>query len=472
MEDINEIKDKRTHNLMSAKDIADLAKKEDRLLTDEETKQVDAHLAAAEEGTALISKMKANDAKQAQVQDRLNDITTPENRRAPSVQPTNEPKASDELPRVVHRYGKLKAFTGPGAEDRAYATGMWLAAGLLPPGSMRTKAKNWCRDSGMDTRIQAALGTNVSVSGGNLVPDEMSQAIIDYREKYGIFRQWADVVPMASDHQIIPTQLSVLTASFASENAAITESESTFSQVTLTAKKLGAITRISTELTEDAIISIADRVTYDLAYAFALKEDQCGFTGDGTSTYGGIRGIKPILEDGSHTASWFEPNATHDFFSELDNTDITTTMARLPQWARDGAAFFCSSVAADAVFGRLKAAGGGNTISELASMGISSLGERGIVGAYLGYPIVTSQVLPLTDASAVLNDKVMLLFGNLRLSSMLGERRAITIAISDQRYWELDQVAIRATERIDINNHGLGTDTVAGAVIGLRGSTS
>ncbi len=63
----------------------------------------------------------------------------------------------------------------------------------------------------------------------------------------------------------------------------------------LTAKKLMVLTKYSNELNEDAVLNIGDDLAGEIAYAFALKEDQCGFLGDGTSTYGGITGVTTAL---------------------------------------------------------------------------------------------------------------------------------------------------------------------------------
>ena len=48
----------------------------------------------------------------------------------------------------------------------------------------------------------------------------------------------------------------------------------------MTAKKLMVLTKYSNELNEDAVLNIGDDLAGEIAYAFALKEDQCGFTGD------------------------------------------------------------------------------------------------------------------------------------------------------------------------------------------------
>ena len=47
--------------------------------------------------------------------------------------------------------------------------------------------------------------------------------------------------------------------------------------------------RMSSEIAEDAITSLGDKMTQEIALAFAVKEDTVGFTGTGISTDGGMR---------------------------------------------------------------------------------------------------------------------------------------------------------------------------------------
>ena len=49
----------------------------------------------------------------------------------------------------------------------------------------------------------------------------------------------------------------------------------------------------------------------------------------------------------------------------------------------------------------------------------------------------------------------------------LGTRRGIEIAVDPSRYFEFEQLAIRGTQRFDLNVHEKGTASVAGPVIML-----
>src|SRR5262249_31804110 len=162
--------------------------------------------------------------------------------------------------------------------------------------------------------------------------------------------------------------------------------------------KCGGLTLMSSEVAEDAVIDTGDWIAQEAAYAFSLFEDQCGFIGDGTSTYLGIRGLGNIFTAGAVAGAGGAARGQGPV-AQGDATDLGNCMAKLPEYARPNAKWFCSAVALDAVFGRLMAASGGNTIQDM--MG-------GYGRAYLGYPIVVSQVLP-TSVSTI-NDVPMLYF--------------------------------------------------------------
>ena len=56
--------------------------------------------------------------------------------------------------------------------------------------------------------------------------------------------------------------------------------------------KLAILARASSELFEDSAPDLGEFLTSEIGYAFATKEDDCGFNGDGTSTYGGMTGLQ------------------------------------------------------------------------------------------------------------------------------------------------------------------------------------
>lgn len=355
-------------------------------------------------------------------------------------------KVDRELPAVSIRYGQLRAFK---SEESAYRAGMWARAWLLGD----QKAQRWCNDH--DLR---AMGEGIFTKGGAVVPEEFSQAVIDLREQYGVARRLARVVPMGSDTLILPRRTGGVTAYFVGENVEITASDKSWDQVQLTAKKLAALTRLSREYAEDAVINVAEDLASEMAYAFAEKEDDCFFNGTGTSAYGGIVGVRTKIIDGNHTAGAKDAASGHDTFAEIDADDLATVMAALPVFAEMGAQWVISQPGKALVFDALAAAAGGNTIQ--------IMGERPRP-AYLGYPIVVSQKMP--TATTDISDTAMILFGDFSKSSIIGDRRGFTVQVLNERYAEYDQIGIVATERMDIVHHDLGSTTAAGPVVALIG---
>jgi hypothetical protein len=64
------------------------------------------------------------------------------------------------------------------------------------------------------------------------------------------------------------------------------------------------------------------------------------------------------------------------------------------------------------------------------------------------------------------------LFGDLSQSTMIGRRRGILLALSDQKYFELDQSVIKGTERVHVVNHDCGDGTTPGSICALQFAAS
>lgn len=350
---------------------------------------------------------------------------------------------------------KLKAFK---SADDAYKSGMWLTASFAKDPVVRDQALNWCQSNGMPTVVKYQA-EGINTSGGFLVPTEFNSAVVDLREEFGTFRRNARVV--SSDSMTIPRRNGGLTAYYIGENSLSTESQKGWDQITLTAKKLACLTRMSTELAEDAAISVADDLAREMAYAFAVAEDAAGWNGDGTSTYGGITGVKTKFVAGVDSfVGAVNLTAGHDTIAELDAADIAKVMSVLPAYARRNAKFFMSQACWDGAFQRLIAAVGGNSTMTM---------DRSVPKRYLGYDVVIDQTLP---SSGTIDQTPMWYFGDLSMAAKMGSRRDIKVVISGDRYLEYDQIGIMATERFDINVHDIGDASVVGPIVAAMGNTS
>lgn len=427
---------------------------------------------------------------------------------APAVKRLNHADVeADVMPGQFRRYGMLKNFpnTADGCK-RAYRFGVWClanyASNFIADPERKDAAQRYrkmAQTMGISMKFvkpeedndrDPLMTVTKSVSGGIvdmkasnessnassafLVPDEFQQDLIDLREKFGIFRQNAKIVPMASDTRSDPRRKAGVSAVFVGEDVAGTQSTKAWDRVRLTAKKLMFLSKYSNELNEDAIINIGDDLAGEAAYAFANKEDNCGFNGDGTSTYGGIQGLSAkllavhatIANVLGLTVATGTGYATS--YGSVVLGDFNKVVGTLPEFADEGAKWYCHKFFWGSVMQKLATAAGGNTVSNIQQ------GAR--IKEFLGYPVQTAQVISKTPAVSTL----VAYFGDLSKAASLGDRRQFTLALSDAALnaFEQDEMAMRATERFDIVVHDVGEasngtarDSVngllAGPIVGL-----
>ena len=459
-----ELQDDLSHAVRSAEDIQARADTANRGLSTEESKTIKELLADAESIKGDIAKIDADDALRASIVGLRQAVSTPGQRQTPTAPANNDGEVPASQVRVVptgERIGGLKAFTAKNhggdqslANFNAYKSAMWFAATFYG----HRRAIRWMQEN-VNREFRAAHSEGINTEGGYGVIEEMAQTVIDLREQYGVFRNYCKVRPMASDTLTIPRKAARFSASWTAEATALGQSQTAFDQVRLTVSKLGGYALISTELAEDFVVSIVDELTKDMGIALAYQEDLAGFTGDSTPTYGGITGLKNLFVAGT-SAGAVDATTGHDTALEVDVADIMRLMGKLPDYAMANAKFFCSRQYAASIFGSLKASAGGNTIQTM---------EGNVWGDYLGVPIVISQVLPSTTST--INNEPMLYYGDLSMSSSLGERRGVQLRRSDEIKFLEDQIALKITERVDIVNHDVGDATNPGAIVALMGNT-
>jgi HK97 family phage major capsid protein len=363
---------------------------------------------------------------------------------------------------------------GMDQRERAYTMGKWLlaTASKQMPGKFGHLGPNvqWIEEhlmpsEGQEVVMAAAEGGNAGV----WVPDQFGTDIISLKERFGLARQVFNVLPMTSDKRTDPKEGSDPDAAWEGEATAGSDNTPTDDlQVTLTAKKLMSILMYSNELNEDAVISFADNMLTRMARKFAEKEDQAGFNGDGTSTHGGIVGVRTKLQDvdGAGTDSAGLSSTTDGTWTGITMADFHDCIGLLPDFADGGAednpsaAWITHRTFFYQVMHRLLLAQGGSTASE---------GQMRMRPQFLGWPVRFSNVYPKVAA----NTSVVATFGDHAMGVNLGDRRAFTLLFSEHAtvgtvsVFETDQVAIRGTERLDIAVHSVGDASNAGPIVGV-----
>ena len=372
---------------------------------------------------------------------------------APAAAPVVEQPKKVEIRAINPHHTSLRAFNdGPDAVESAYRCGRWIKATVFKNES----DIRWCREHGVEAR---ALGENSNSTGGALVPEEFAARVIRLVETFGTFPGAAENVTMSRDTMVIPKRLTGTTAYFVGEGSSVTESEPTYGNVSLVAKKLAVGCRMSSEVVEDTagVVSLADAVATEFGTSLSYKIDLCGWLGDGTSDYGGINGIVNKIGGAAHTASVVTAASGNTAFETLDIEDFLGVIGKLPIYARNGAAWYVSPAGYAASIARLKYAAGGNTVENVGA----GAGE-----SFLGYPVRMVHVMNSTLGAD--SGKIKVLFGNMGLSSIYARRRDFSVRLYDQVYATTDQLLLQGTMRFDVNHHSLGTTTEVGPVVALK----
>lgn len=374
---------------------------------------------------------------------------------APAAEAPAEKKL--EIRHMLPHHTELRAFNeGPEAVESAYKVGRWIRASVYK----NADDIRWCKDHGVEAR---ALSEGTNSAGGYLVPQEFAARVIRLVEQYGTMPGSCERVTLARDVMTIPKRTTGTTAYFVSEGGAVTESDPAWNVVTLNSKKLAVACRLSSEVMEDSAsyVNIADQVTQEFGTSLALKIDQTGWNGDGTSGFGSITGITAAIDDGTHTASVVTAASGNTGFETLDVDDFLGVIGKLPIYARSGAAWYVSPAGYAASIARLKYALGGNAVGDLS-------GDAGL--SFMGYPVRLVHVMDSTLGADV--GVVKALFGNLGLSSIYAARREFSMKLYDQVYATTDQLLMQGTMRFDIAHHSLGSNSEVGPVVALKTAAS
>lgn len=276
-----------------------------------------------------------------------------------------------------------------------------------------------------EVATKANLSEGTTTAGGFLVPEEFKAEILRLQPLYGVIRKECRIIPMAYDVVNIPAADREVTASWVNEAAAITSTDPTFRQVTLTINKLASIPKVTNELLADANVGVIDYLAMTIAEQFAKAEDQQGFNGTG-SPFVGILAATGV------------PTSTHAGGAmALSYGDMMRMTGELYTNALPNAKWYLHRTMQAHVRGLITTAG--------APIFGATTGDVG------GYTIVQSEILPNRGTATGTAYGV---FGDLRRGLIMGERGSMTMKITEEgtvggdNLFEKDMAALRVIERV------------------------
>lgn len=445
--------------------IADLAAKQDVALAaadaDEVTEEDRAkHL--GEFDRLQVEKVKAKEsytrAVQAQNDKREVDATKTQPAVAPLVsQISHNPNLNS--PRIIpaampRRRANLKAFKGPDAELRAYQSGLWVMATVHQNQAAKTEYESKFGP------LAITQSTTSNTGAAYFVPDVMDYEIVRLTEEYGVARRLCRKKTMTSDTWMGPRWTGTLTAYFVAEGSAPTQSDPTYDAISLTAKNLAAKGKMSRNLQEDSVVDIGDEYAAAAAIAFSRVEDDCLFNGTGTSTYGGITGLFAKITASANSAG-LSTATGHTTLASLTLPDYWAAVGLLANFPGITPSWYCHKEVYAGSMGPLQTAAGGATVAEIAAGGKPM---------FLGYPVEFVNVAP--RASTVTTGVTGILFGDLSIAAMFGDRRQRTFEVGmENDDFSKQLITLLATERFDINCHTIvdpKDSTKPGPIVGLK----
>lgn len=141
-------------------------------------------------------------------------------------------------------------------------------------------AKGW----GYNT-VAKALNQNDFDNGGSLVHQQFATEMIELlRNKAVVRKAGPRVLPMVGGNLTMDRQSAAATAYYGQESTAITPSDPSTDQITLSEKKLTALVAVSNDLIRNASISAEEFVRDDLLNVMAIREDLAFLRGIGSSS--------------------------------------------------------------------------------------------------------------------------------------------------------------------------------------------
>lgn len=276
----------------------------------------------------------------------------------------------------------------------------------------------------VSANVMNALKEGSDSDGGYLVPDEFENQLIQKLHQENVLRSISHVIQTSSGDHKIPVVAGEGTASWLDEEAAYTESNSSFGQVTLGAHKLGTLIKVSDELLNDSAFDLTSYISTEFARRLGDSEEEAFLTGNGTGRPTGILNDSNGAKDGVTAAA-----ADAITFDELIDLFYS-----LKEPYRKNAVFLMNDSTVKAVR-KLKDQNGQYIWQPSVQLGTPDM--------ILNRPVFTSQYMPTLSAG----NKIAL-FGDFSYY-WIADRQGRTFKRLNELYAVNGQVGFLGSQRVD-----------------------
>ena len=283
---------------------------------------------------------------------------------------------------------------------------------------------NAMREKHIRPEVLNALQEGTDSEGGYLVPDEFEHTLVEALEEENIFRKLAHVINTASGDRKIPVVATKGTASWVDEEGSITESDDSFTQVSIGAYKLGTLIKVSNELLHDSVFDLEKYISKEFARRIGTKEEDSFFNGDGDGKPVGI----------FHTTGGAQVGVTAASTSAITADEIIDLFYSLGAPYRKKAVWVVNDATVKSI--RKLKDGNGNYLWQPALTSDTP-------DTLLGRPVYTSSAVPTIASGAK-----VIAFGDFNYY-WIADRQGRVFKKLSELYATTDQTGFVATQRVD-----------------------
>jgi HK97 family phage major capsid protein len=288
--------------------------------------------------------------------------------------------------------------------------------------------------------------TTGATPGSYLVPTVQADSIIEILGRGGVVRaSGATIWPMASIQKLnVPTETMEPTVEYLSQTTAQTPSDPNLGQLSLDLKERRALVALPNNLLRVSVPAVDAIVTRLLGKAFAKSEDLAFFQGiaNGPTSVQAAAGITTISQAGASLA-----------YSDLLNclSQAAAVEAEGPfAWYMHPTVFFTKILGLKDTNGRPIVTGYNGVLNDSESNVGFVAQQAGAAGpvryTLMGHPVYLTVRIPQHVGSGSATSYI--LFTNPSYIH-IGDSGSIEIAVSGERFFDINQTAIRAVSRHD-----------------------
>lgn len=274
---------------------------------------------------------------------------------------------------------------------------------------------------------ERALSEGSDSAGGYTVTDYLSSMFIDkLRTKTRVIQAGAKIISLNSDSHKFAKVLTDPTAAWRAENALISDSSPTFTQVEFAPETLAALVRVSRELLQDSV-NIESLLTHMLTKAMGEKIDYAALLGSGTSNEPqGITNYSNLSTTVSMGTNGLGFSGNYDRILDAVN-NLLTNNVNLPT------AMICHP----------------RTLINLAKMCDGNNQPLEKPDLIKDIPILDTTAIPVNQTQGTSTDCSTMFVGDFS-DLVIGVRSDIRIEVLKERYMDYNQYAFVCTARVDV----------------------